>query len=236
THGRTGVNSCAPVERLIDEGHRCGSTSAENQRADWHTVRVFPCRVDGWALRCRRSKARVGMRSLGSGLSSDLRGPWLALPVSALSGRLIGHAFPPDATFWSESDVGKDRVAGQRRHRVRIGLNGCARCNAEESCFRIDGMKDTVLVWTNPSNVVADGPDLPAIETIRWNQHGEVGLAAGARERRGDIGLLAFWIFDADNQHVLGHPTFIASHGGGDAKCEAFLAKQGVAAVARTVG
>ena len=48
-------------------------------------------------------------------------------------------------------------------------------------------------VGLDPRDVVADGRDLPA---LRWkcrrrDQHREVRLAAGARERGGDVGLLA---------------------------------------------
>ncbi len=48
-----------------------------------------------------------------------------------------------------------------------------------------------VGVGLDPGDVVAHGPYLPAVESGGRDQHGEVGLAAGAREGGGDIGLLA---------------------------------------------
>ena len=91
-------------------------------------------------------------------------------------------------------------------------------------------------IGLDPGDVVADGPDLPAVEAGGRNQHGEIRLAAGAGKRRGDVGLLALRILDAEDQHVLGHPAFVARDVRGDAQREAFLAQQRVAAVAGTVG
>jgi hypothetical protein len=73
-----------------------------------------------------------------------------------------------------------------------------------------------------------------------WDHHGEVGLAAGGREGGGDVGLLggavgALGGFDAEDEHVLGHPALVAGDVGGDAQGEALLAEEGVAAVAATI-
>jgi hypothetical protein len=48
--------------------------------------------------------------------------------------------------------------------------------------------------------------------------------------------LVSGGIFDAKDQHVLGHPAFITCHVGGDTQCQALLAEQGIATVAGTVG
>ena len=88
----------------------------------------------------------------------------------------------------------------------------------------------------NPGDVVADRPDFPAVEALRRNHHGEVGLAAGAGKGRGHVGLFAFGALHADDEHVLGHPALVARDVGGDAQGEALLAQQRVAAVARAVG
>ena len=68
------------------------------------------------------------------------------------------------------------------------------------------------------------------------NQHREIGLAAGAGKSRRDIGLFALRVLHAEDQHVLGHPAFVARDVGGDAQREALLTQQRVAAIARTVG
>ena len=94
-------------------------------------------------------------------------------------------------------------------------------------------------VGLDPGDVVADGPDLPALEAGGRNEHGEVGLAAGGGEGGGDVGLLGLALcrgrFDAEDEHVLGHPAFVAGDVGGDAQGEALLAEQRVAAVAGAV-
>ncbi len=51
----------------------------------------------------------------------------------------------------------------------------------------------------------------------------------------GDVGLVAGGIFDAKDEHVLGHPTFVAAHDAGDAQREALFAEKGIPAVAGTV-
>ena len=68
---------------------------------------------------------------------------------------------------------------------------------------------------------------------FRRDHHGEVRLAAGARERGSDIGFLAVGGLHAEHEHVFGHPTLVACHGGGDAQSEAFFPEQGIAAVTR---
>ena len=81
----------------------------------------------------------------------------------------------------------------------------------------------------------------PTVQTFqpskrfRRNHHREIGFAAGAGKRRGNIGLFARGIFHAEDQHVLGHPAFIARDVGGDAQSKTFLAEQRVAAVAGAV-
>ena len=45
----------------------------------------------------------------------------------------------------------------------------------------------------------------------------------------------ALRIGDAQNQHVLGQPAFVAAHGGGNAQRKAFLAEQRIAAVAGAI-
>ena len=72
----------------------------------------------------------------------------------------------------------------------------------------------------------------PAGKRRRWDQHREVGLAAGTRKCGCDIGLLARRRLHAEDQHVLGQPASLASHSRRDAQREALLPEQRVAAVA----
>jgi hypothetical protein len=159
-----------------------------------------------------------------------------ALPVG--DRRPLRQAFPPGLVVGGDRDIGEDRVAIEHGERVRVGLGTGAGRDAEVAGFRIDRVQATVRTGLHPADVVADGEDLPAVLPIafRRNQHREVGLAAGARERRRDVAGLALRVLDADDQHVLGQPTFLARLPAGDAQRMALLAQQRIAAIAGAVG
>ena len=123
----------------------------------------------------------------------------------------------------------------QRGHGVGVGLGAGARSDAEEAGLGVDGAELAGGVRLDPGDVVADGPDLPALESGWRDHHGEVGLAAGGGEGGGYVGLFVRGGFDAEDEHVLGHPALVAGDVGGDAQGEALLAEQRVAAVARAV-
>jgi hypothetical protein len=112
---------------------------------------------------------------------------------------------------------------------------GGAGGDAEKARLGVDGAQVAVGAGFDPRDVVAHAGDFPALafDRFRRNHHGEIRLAAGARERGGDIGFLAVGRLHAEHEHVFGHPALVARHGGGDAQGETFFAKQGVAAVAR---
>ncbi len=163
------------------------------------------------------------------------------------SGDGVGHALPPDAAVGfavgadGEGDVSEDGVAVERRHGVGVGLHRGARSYAEEACLGIDSAELAAGIGLDPCNVVAHRPDLPSLESGRGNEHGEVGLAAGGGEGGGEVGLLGVATgigrcFNANDEHVFGHPSLVARNVGGDAQGEALLAQQGVAAIARAVG
>src|SRR5262249_37114467 len=161
--------------------------------------------------------------------------PAIALPISAFGRWRVGHAFPPHTAVWSERDVGEDAVARKGSHRVWIGLFGSAGSHSEETSLGIDGAEITVLIGTNPRDVVAHSPNFPAFESFGRYKHREVGFAASTRKSRGDISFFSLGIFNAEDEHVLGHPAFVARDVGSDTQREALFAKQRVATVARTV-
>ena len=109
-HGRADVHAGTPVESLEDERHGGGAAPPKMMALIGTPRRIFPGRIDGGALRSGRGEARIGMRGLRAGLLGDFGSPAIALPVEALGGRLVGHAFPPDAAFGSERDVREDGV------------------------------------------------------------------------------------------------------------------------------
>src|SRR6185436_19759446 len=105
------------------------------------------------------------------------------------------------------------------------------RRDTEEARFGIDGPKPAVRSDAHPRDVVAYGPDLPALAGRRRHQHGEVGLAARARKGGRDVVRLTLGIREPQNQHVLGEPALFARLHAGDAQREALLAEQRVAAI-----
>ena len=112
--------------------------------------------------------------------------------------------------------------------RIRAGRH------AEEACFGIDRPQPAVGAGVHPGDVVAHRPDLVTLLAFRRDQHGEIGLAASARERRGNVGDAPVRLLDADDQHVFGQPAFLASHVAAQPQGEALLAQQGVSAIARS--
>ncbi len=67
------------------------------------------------------------------------------------------------------------------------------------------------------------------------DHHRQVGLAACAGERAGDVLRLALGRGHLEDQHVLREPALVARHDRGDPQCEALLAEQRVATVSRPV-
>ncbi len=111
-----------------------------------------------------------------------------------------------------------------------------ARRNAEITGLGVDRVELAVLVGLDPGDVLAYGLHLPAFEAFGRNQHGKVGLAAGAGKGGRDIVLLPLRIGDTQDQHVLGQPPLVARHDRRNAQRQAFFAQQRIAAVARAVG
>ena len=230
------LDMVAPMNVPCCQSRACGhqrhgglAPAAEQDRRDRHAVRVVPLGRDDRALRDRHGVARV---RVGGGLVR-FRGPVHALPRRQVL-RLALHALPPDVAVVGEGGVGEDRVArGHRAHGVGVGLPVGAGRDAEEAELRVDGVEAAVVAEAHPGDVVADGLGPPAGH--RGLQHGEVGLAAGARERGDDVVGLLLRRDQLEDQHVLGEPALVVRDGRRDAQRVALLAQQRVAAVAGAV-
>ncbi|CEO97961.1 hypothetical protein PBRA_006075 [Plasmodiophora brassicae] len=98
--------------------------------------------------------------------------------------------------------------------------------NSKESCFRIDGIQAAIWSDLHPGDVVANTLHLPAGDTRL--HHCQVRLATSGWERGGKVFLDPLGIRDADNEHVLGQPSLVASHGRRDTERKALLSKQSV--------
>ena len=153
-----------------------------------------------------------------------------ALPVEHR--RIELAAFPPGFVVGGQRDVGEQGVAVDHVEGIAIGGAIGARHDAEIAGFGVDGIQPPIGSGMQPGDVIAHGPDLPSRHGVGRNEHGEVGLAARRRECGGDVVGLALRILDADDEHVLGQPALVARLPAGDAQRMAFLAEQGIAAVA----
>src|SRR5215831_12544070 len=107
------------------------------------------------------------MSRFGSSFLRYLRSPPLSLPVEAFLRGFIGHAFPPHATIWRKRNIRENAVLCESRHGIGVGLWGSTGRDAKKACLRIDGSQPTVFVRPNPGDVIANGPNLPALKP-RW--------------------------------------------------------------------
>ena len=161
-------------------------------------------------------------------------GPRLALPIHHAGEAAIAvHALPPGLASGVSATLVKIVFLRIARHHVRIGFFVRARRHAEKSGLGIDGAQVAVRPDLHPCDVVAHGPHAIALLFERGNHHGQIRLAAGARESRRHVRDFPGGIFEAQDQHVLGHPALLARHPARDAQRETLLAEQRVAAVAR---
>ena len=152
----------------------------------------------------------------------------------ACAGARHAHAFPPDVAVVGQRAVGEDR-------------HSPAPCPSPSGSmlYEVPGATPKkpasgLIAYSRPSGPIfiqaMSSPmrlGLPAGDGRL--EHGQVGLAAGRRERGRDVILLALGAGQAQDQHVLGHPALALRHRRGDAQREALLAQQRVAAVARAV-
>ena len=112
----------APVERLVHQRHRRRSPPSKDERADWHSIpdsshsgsMVGHC--DAGAVKrplgCAALAPSPSRSPESSGCPASPGTPPAARPSSP----------PTTPRLRSQRNVGEDRVAAQRRHRIRIGL------------------------------------------------------------------------------------------------------------------
>src|SRR6476659_9621253 len=149
--------------------------------------------------------------------------PRLAAPILRAARCWIIVPFPPHRSIRAQRDVGEDRIMLNRRHGIRIGLGTGTRSNAEKPSFGINRPEPTVGTDPKPRNIIADGMNFPALHA-RWrHQHGEVGLAARAWKRTTNVMGIAFGVFHAHNQHMLGKPALFLPKLARNPQSEAFL-------------
>ena len=196
-----------------------------------HAVSLFDVGSSTGLFRIGTAKRLFGCAAFS--FESGVQSIPFPIQIACAGGGAI-FAFPPDIAVVGQRDIGVERVALDRFHRVRIRFVTGPGNHAEIAVLRIDGVEPAILADLHPGDVVADRRDLPALEMGGRNEHGEIRLAARARKRRRDVMFSAFRRFDSENQHVLGQPALFAREIGTDPQRETFLAQQHVAAVTRT--
>src|SRR6058998_184614 len=108
-------------------------------------------------------------------------------------------------------------------------------CRFEIAVLGINGVQPAISNL-HPRDVIANSRHLPAFEMFGWNEHGEIGFAARAGERRGHIMFFSFRGFHAEDQHMLGEPALFARQIRAYTQSKTFLAQQNVTAVTGTDG
>ena len=176
--------------------------------------------------------AGVVNRELGCAAGSSESGVH-SFPCQSMtwSGGCAGHSLPPDVAVVGLGAVGEDRVALDRRHRVRVRLVAVFGATPKKpasgfTARRRPSSPNFIQAMSSP-----DGLDRPVGQ--RRDQHRQVGLAAGRGERPADVLDLSLGRGELEDQHVLGEPALVAGHRGGDSQREALLAEQRVPAVPR---
>ena len=208
THGGSGVHAVVPVERLINQWHIGHTASAEDERADRHALGILPCRINGRALRGWRGKAAIRMAAGSLALGR----PVIAVPVGQVRRDFVGHLLPPNVVVISLRDVGEDGIRPAGFQRILVCFCARARCHAKKASLRIDRIKFAIITRLDPRDVITNGRDFPALHFRRRNEHGEVRLATGTRERRRHVGRLTLGTRHAENQHVFRQPTLLTRH------------------------
>ena len=172
-----------PVAGLEDQRDGRLAAAAEEDRVDRHAARVVVLVGEDVALLDRRAVAAVrvaGELARSSGVQGS---PFQRGGV----GRRVLQALPPDVAVLGERDVGEDRVALVDGLASRCGLvcslvpgatpkkpySGLTAHRRPSSPMRIQAMSSPIASTFQPGMVGLE--------------HGEVGLAAGARERRRDV-------------------------------------------------
>ena len=235
-HHGTDEHAVLPVAGLIDQGCGLGPAAAEDDGGDGHAVGVLKLRRDAGAVLCRCGEAGVGV---GSGTLGGVGAPGVALPVQGMVGGILVQLLPPHGVVVQvQGHVGEDGPLLGGLQGVGVGLGVGAGGHAEEALLRVHGPQAAVGTGTDPGDVVAHAPALPAVllVALRGDEHGQVGLAAGRGESAGDVPHLALGVLHAQDEHVLGQPALLTAQVGGDAQSKALLALEHIAAIAGVDG
>ena len=169
-------------------------------------------------------------------LCSHIRSPFITLPVNCFCRSINAHALPPNVLIRSDNNVCKDCILLTCKKRIRIRLHACSRSNSEETCLRVNCPKSAVSTYSEPSDIVTNRPYLIAHCSVflRRNKHCKVCFTASTWECSRYVLNITLRTLNAEDKHMLSHPTFFSAKPACYTKSKAFLTKKNVTAVART--
>ena len=144
----------------------------------------------------------------------------------------IRQPLPPGLPVLRKGHVGEDGVGSYGGQRVAVG--GLARTghHAEQAGLRVDRPQAPIAAQMHPGDILSHCVNAVAGVRGRRNQHGQIGLSTGRGKGRGDVVRLARGRFHAHDHHVLGQPALFACFPACQAQCVAFLAQEGISAIA----
>ena len=160
------------------------------------------------SLRGRRGEAGVGVRGRRARRRASSPRRCQSIRCAGGSSVMPSHQTSPSSV---SAQLVKIELCVDRQHRVGVGLRRW--CPGATPKKPASGL----IAYSRPSapNFI-QAMSSPIVSTFQpgkgRDQHRQVGLAAGRRERAGDVLDLALGRGQLQDQHVLGHPALVAGH------------------------
>ncbi|CAI8056245.1 hypothetical protein GBAR_LOCUS30649 [Geodia barretti] len=227
------VDRVLPAERFEHQRDCFRATPTKQNGVDRNSTWVLPVGVKVGTLHSGGAETRVWVRGgvrLLLGSRQFLPALYAEPGGNAELGRsLVLKPLPEHASVRRQCDVGIDGVLTDGFHGVGVGLHVGASRDTKETILGVDGPKSTVGTEPHPGNVVADEFGLPAGES--GGDHGQVGLAALAREGSCDVLLHPLRVGKPQDLHVLGQPALVSGNGGRNPQSKTLLPQERVPAI-----
>src|SRR5690606_33478110 len=176
-----------PPKTMALIGTPCGASACGVHEGHWRALTVkreFGCAAGPLA----GSYGRPCQSSAGTRLSRPSHQGWPS-SVTATLVKMVSRPIVCSAFGFEPSDVPgatpKNPASGLIAHKRPASPGSIPQMyHAEEPRLGVDRPQAAVLAGVHPADVVAHRPHLPALLAVGGgrDQHGQVGLAAGARE------------------------------------------------------
>ena len=215
----------------MDERDHGRAAPAEEEGVDRHALpgRPTPAMNVGHCAAGGR-EARVGVRGRAPRSRASSRCPASRSRASGGSSVMPSHQMSPSSV---ERDVGEDRVALDRLHRVRVGLAApVPGATPKKPASGLIGVEAAVLAEA-ASRRCRRRSSPPSSRGAWAVSIARLVLPEADGKAAAEVLDVALRRGQLDDQHVLGQPALVAGHHRRDPQGEALLAEQGVAAIAR---